>query len=102
MVACQNHPAGSSHRNPAGCFQSLGSLVDKEGTELHSLQQSVGRTYQGAGNDTRLAKEFCVDADFYFGSTALQPLNLLMIVLASFLPVFLNSLIALRIAQSCG
>ena len=88
MVARQNHPAGSSHRNPAGSFQSLRSLVNKEGAELHSLQQSVGRTYQGTGDDTRLAKEFAIDADFYFGGTALQPLHLLMIVLASFLPVF--------------
>ena len=88
MVARQNHPAGSLHRNPAGSFQSLRSLVDKEGAELHAFQQPVGRTHQGAGDDTRLAKEFAVDADFYFGGTTLQPIHLLMIVLAAFLPVF--------------
>ena len=87
MVACQNHPAGSLHRNPAGSFQSLGSLVDKEGTELHAFQQMMGRTYEGTGDDTRLAKEFCVDAEFYLGGTALQPIHLLMIVLATLLSV---------------
>ena len=88
MVARQNHPAGSPHRNPAGGFQCLRCLVDKQGAELHTFQQPVSRTYQGAGDDTRLSKEFRVDSDFYLGGTALQPIHLLMIVLASFLPVF--------------
>ena len=88
MVACQNHPAGSFHRNPAGGFQGLGCLVDKQGAELHAFQQPVGRTHQGAGDDTCLAEEFAIDADFYLGGTALQPIHLLMIVLAAFLPVF--------------
>ena len=87
MVARQNHPAGSSHRNPTGCLQRLCSLVDKEGTKLHTFQQTMSGTHKRTGDDTSLAKEFCINTDFYLGSTASQSVHFLMKTLASFLAV---------------
>ena len=37
MVTSQDDAADTAHGNPAGCFQSLGCLVDKQGAKLLTI-----------------------------------------------------------------
>ena len=66
MVARQNDPVRFADRNPAGGFERLGGLVDKESREVTVGQHPVGRTDQRAGYDTRLVEQFRVDLHFQF------------------------------------
>ena len=47
----------------------------------------MGRAYQRAGDDSCLAHQLGVDSYLYLGGTALQPVHLLVEVLASLLAV---------------
>ena len=83
VVACQHYPTHSPHGNPAGSLQGLGSLIYKQGAKLLSIQQSIGRPHQCAGNDPCLTKQLTVDANLQFGGTTLQALQLLMVTLVT-------------------
>ena len=83
MVACQDYTTGPADRYPTGCFKGLGGLVDEKGAKFHAVEQTVGRAYQGTGNDACLAKEFGIDAYLQFGGTTLQAIHLLVPVVST-------------------
>ena len=83
MVASQDDASGPADGNPAGCLKGLGSLVDEERAKLHAVEQSVGRAHQCAGDDTRLAKEFSIDAYLEFCGATFQSVHLLVPVVCA-------------------
>ena len=66
MVARQNDPVRFADRNPAGGFERLGGLVDKESREVTVGQPPVGRPDQRAGYDTRLVEQCRVEIHFQY------------------------------------
>ena len=82
VVTCQDHPRHPPDGYPAGGLEGLGSLVDKQGAELLTLKQTVGRAYQRAGDHPRLAEQLCVDAQLQFRSPLLQSFHLLVVILS--------------------
>ena len=87
VVTGQDYPRHSSYGYPAGGFQGLCRLVNEQCAELLTVQQAVGRTYQGRGNDTGLAEQFVVDAYLQCRSATLQTLQLLVVLLIASLAV---------------
>ena len=87
MVAGQDDALTAAYGNPAGSLQGLCRLVDENRTELLAVEQAVGRTYQGAGNDAGLAEELRVNAYLQFVGTVFQALHLLVVLLVATLTV---------------
>ena len=71
MVASEDDARAATDGNPASGLQRLCCLVDEDGTELMTIQQAVGASNEGTGNDTRLAKELGVDTYLEFVGTVL-------------------------------
>ena len=82
VVAGEDDAVGPADGYPTGGLERLRGLVDEERGKLLTFKQTVSRTHQGAGDDTRLAEELRIDAYLQFGSPRLQPLQFLVIVLA--------------------
>ena len=83
VVASQDDAPCTADGDPAGSLKGLSSLVDEEGAKLHAVEQSVGGAHQCAGNDTRLAKEFGIDAYLEFSGATLQAVHLLVPVVCA-------------------
>ena len=83
VVAGKDDAAHAPHGNPAGGFESLGGFVDKQGAELLAFQQSVGRAYEGTGDDTGFAEELGIDAHLEFGGALLQSFQFLVVALVT-------------------
>ena len=78
MVASKDDTTDTAHGNPAGCLQGLSCLVDEQGAELLSFQQTTATAHEGGGNDTCLAKEVAVDANLQLRGATFQAFQLLM------------------------
>ena len=98
MVAGKNDTRHTPDGYPAGCLQCLGSLVDEQRAELHSVQYVACRAYKRAGYDARLAEQLLSDANLQFRGTALQTVHLLMIALRTALA--LAAQLAYRLAYA--
>ena len=87
MVASKHNLASTTYGYPTGCLKSLCSLIDEQCAKLHAIKQSVGTAYKGTGYDTRLAKQFGIDAYFQLCGTTSQAFHLLMKLLIATLSV---------------
>ena len=86
MVASQHHTADTADGNPAGSLQGLCRLVDKDGAELLAVQQAVGTSHEGAGNDAGFAEELGIDTYLQFVGAVFQAIHLLVVSLPPSLP----------------
>jgi hypothetical protein len=87
MVACKDHARYPSDRYPASGLQCLGGLVDKQCTELLSVEQPTAAAYECTGDDSGFVEELGIDTELQFGGTFLQAFQFLMILLITSLAV---------------
>lgn len=57
MVSRKDDTVGAAYGNPTSGFERLRSLIDEQRGEFLTLKQTIGRTHQGAGDDTRLTEK---------------------------------------------
>ena len=98
MIAGKDDAGAAADGNPAGSFQGLGGLVDKQRAKLLTVKQSVGRPYQRASDDTRLAEELGIDTYLKLGGALLEALHLLVVLVVA--PLAVSTQVAYGLADS--
>ena len=86
MVAGKDDARHAADGYPACRLEGLRRLVDEERAELLAVEQAVAAAHECAGDDTCLAEELGVNAQFEFRGALLQAVHLLVVVLLAALP----------------
>ena len=87
MVACEDHTRYPSDRYPTSGLQCLGGLVDKQCTELLSVEQPTAAAYECTGDDSGFVEELGIDTELQFGGTFLQAFQFLVVFIIPALPM---------------
>ena len=72
VIAGKYHSRCPAYGYPAGCLKSLGSLINEERTEFHSVEQSVGTAHESTCYHPCLSEYLRPDAQVKFYLTLLQ------------------------------
>ena len=86
VVAGEDHAVGLEHGNPAGGFERLRRLVDKERMETAARHHGVARAGERGSDDPRIVEERVADTQFQLVGTLAQAINLLVEIRAALPP----------------